>query len=174
MNRTKSAGFLFALVGPFVTSQVSAAVGHTSGAADISDSGEAAYSIPIFAPPGTHGMTPQLSIGYGHNSGSTLLGAGWSIAGLSSITRCPKIWAADGDVRDVRNDFSDSFCLNGNKLRLVLGTYGNAGATYQTEIETFARITSFGTAGNGPANFVVEAKDGLIYEYGNTMDSRIE
>ncbi|HEY0722651.1 MAG TPA: SpvB/TcaC N-terminal domain-containing protein, partial [Pyrinomonadaceae bacterium] len=174
MNRTTSAGFLCALVGLFDTSQVTAAVGRTPGAVDISENGEASYSIPIVAPPGTHGMTPQLSIVYGHNSGSTLLGAGWSIAGLSAITRCPKSWAADGDVRDVRNDFSDRFCLDGNKLRLVSGTYGNASATYQTEIETFARVTSFGTAGNGPANFVVETKDGLIYEYGSTTDSRIE
>ena len=119
-------------------------------------------------------MTPSLALVYGHRSGSTLVGAGWSIAGLSAISRCPKIWAADGEQRDVRNDLLDRFCLNGNKLRLTSGTYGNAGATYQTEIETFARVTSLGAAGNGPANFLVEGKDGLIYEYGNTADSRIE
>lgn len=119
-------------------------------------------------------MTPQLAIVYGHRSGDTLLGVGWGIAGLSTISRCPKIWAADGEARDVRNDLSDRFCLNGNKLRLVSGTYGSAGATYQTEIETFSRITSLGAAGNGPASFTVEGKDGLIYEYGNTVNSRIE
>ncbi len=156
------------------TSTVLAAVGRTPGAANVSDSGEASYSIPIFAPPGTHGMTPQLALVYGHRSGSTLLGAGWSIAGLSAIARCPKNWAADGELRDARNDLSDRFCLDGNKLRLVSGTYGNAGATYQTEIESFARITSYDVAGNGPAHFIVERKDGLIYEYGKTEDSRIQ
>lgn len=150
------------------------AVGHTRGAANVSDSGEASYSIPIFTPPGAHGMKPQLAIAYRHRSGSTLLGAGWSIAGLSAISRCPKVWAADGELRDIRNDYQDRFCLDGNKLRLVSGTYGNAGATYRTEIETFSRITSYGAAGNGPAYFTVERKDGLIYEYGNTQDSRIE
>lgn len=168
---TRIALFLLVVI---TSSQALGAVGRTPGSADVSQSGEASYSIPIFTPPGTHGMTPQLAIVYGHSNGSTLLGAGWSIAGLSAISRCAKNWAADGEVREVRNDFSDRFCLNGNKLRLVSGTYGNAGATYQTEIETFARMTSSGTAGNGPANFVVEGKDGLIYEYGNTADSRIE
>lgn len=151
-----------------------AAVGRTAGSANVSPTGEASYSIPIFAPPGTHGMTPQMALVYGHRNGSTLVGAGWSIAGLSAISRCPQIWAADGAPRDVRNDSSDRFCLNGNKLRLTSGTYGNPGATYQTEIETFSRVTSNGVAGNGPAYFVVEGKDGLVYEYGNTADSRIE
>src|SRR5688500_10545052 len=84
------------------TSTVLAAtvVGRTPGAANVADSGEAMYSIPIFAPPGTHGMTPQLGIAYGHRNPSTLLGAGWSIAGQSAIARCPKIWAADGEMRD--------------------------------------------------------------------------
>ena len=48
-------------------------------------------------------------------------------------------------------DSQDRFCLDGNKLRLTSNPsskpYGSDGATYQTEIETFARITSFGTAG---------------------------
>ncbi|HXS88161.1 MAG TPA: FG-GAP-like repeat-containing protein [Steroidobacteraceae bacterium] len=151
-----------------------AAVGHTPGSASVSDSGEGSFSIPIFAPPGTHGMTPSLAFVYSHRNGSTLLGAGWSIGGLSAISRCPMIYASDGQVRNVRNDYSDRFCLDGNKLRLVSGTYGNAGAVYQTELETFSRITSYGVAGNGPTNFLVEGKDGLLYEYGNTADSRIE
>ncbi|MGH8175112.1 MAG: FG-GAP-like repeat-containing protein, partial [Steroidobacter sp.] len=151
-----------------------AAVGRTPTSVDVSSTGEAIYSIPIAAPPGARGMTPQLALVYSHRSGSTLLGAGWSIAGLSAITRCPRTWASDGEVRAIRNDSSDRFCLNGNKLRLTAGTYGQAGATYQTEIETFSRATSYGAAGNGPAYFVIEGKDGLYYEYGATGDSRIE
>jgi RHS repeat-associated protein len=148
-----------------------AAVGRTPGSADVSQSGEATYSIPIFAPPGTHGMTPKMALVYNHRSSSTLLGAGWSIAGLSAISRCPKIYGADGEMRDVRNDSQDRYCLDGNKLRLTSGTYQWHGATYQTEIETFARITGYVGAGS---NFLVEGKDGLYYEYGNTADSRIE
>ena len=169
-----SAACGFAFAGLLVSTVADAAVGHTPGSASVSDSGEGSYSIPITAPPGTHGMTASLALVYGHRNGSTLLGAGWSIGGLSVISRCPMIYASNGQVRNVRNDYSDRFCLDGNKLRLVTGTYGNAGATYQTEIETFSRVTSYGVAGNGPTHFIVERKDGLIYEYGNTADSRIE
>ena len=40
--------------------------------------------------------------------------------------------------------------------------------------ETGILIQNWRTSGNGPSNFVVEGKDGLIYDYGNTTDSRIE
>jgi RHS repeat-associated protein len=163
--------FILAMV---ITPPTFGAVGRTAGSADVSSTGEASYSIPIFAPPGTHGMAPRLALVYGHRNASSLLGAGWSIAGLSAITRCQKNWAADGEARAVLNDYSDRFCLDGNKLRRVTGTYGHASATYRTEIETFARITSYGTAGNGPTHFILETRDGIIYEYGSTSDSRIE
>lgn len=144
--------------------------GRTATAFDVSPTGEATYSIPIFAPPGTSGMTPQLALVYTHRSRSgSVAGLGWSIAGLSAITRCPRIRDADGSNRDVRNDSQDRFCLDGNKLRLTSSPsskpYGSDGATYQTELETFSRITSFGTAGQ-PVTFKVERKDGLIYDYG--------
>jgi Salmonella virulence plasmid 65kDa B protein len=122
MNRTIAAPAvtIFALA---ASQQALAATGRTPGVADVSATGEGSYSIPISAPPGTHGMTPQMGFVYSHRNSSTLLGAGWSIAGLSAITRCQKNWAFDGEGRDVR-DLSDRFCLDGNKLRLTSGTYG--------------------------------------------------
>lgn len=144
-----------------------AAVGRMQGMSSVSKSGEATYSIPIVVPPGTRGMTPQLALVYGHRNASTLLGSGWGIAGLSAISRCGRTWAADGEARDVRNDYSDRFCLDGNKLRLTGGTYGYPAATYQTEIATFTYVTSNGTVGNGPISFVAETSNGLIYEYGD-------
>lgn len=152
-----------------------AATGRTPGAAAVSATGAGTYSIPIALPPGTNSLAPSLALTYNSNGGNGILGVGWSIGGLSSITRCGRTWAQDGESRDVRNDYSDRFCLDGNKLRLTGGgTYGSAGATYQTEIATFAQVTSYGAVGNGPTHFIAQGRDGLIYEYGNTADSRIE
>ncbi len=61
---------------------------------------------------------------------------------------------------------SDGYCLNGNRLRLTTGSYGIAGSTYQTEIADFSNVTANGTAGNGPAYFTVQARNGLTYQYG--------
>jgi hypothetical protein len=153
---------------------VQAAVGRTPGSAAVSPTGEATYTVPIFAPPGTNGMTPVLSLNYSSNGGSGWIGQGWNIGGLSAITRCGKTWAQDGEARNVRLDANDRFCLDGNRLRTASGDHGANGTEYRTEVETFARIRSWGVAGNGPAYFIAEMKDGLIYEYGNSESSRIE
>ena len=150
------------------------AVGHTVGSFAVGDNGAATYSIPIVVPPGVAGMQPQLSINYASGGGNGLLGVGWGIGGLSAIARCAKTIAQDGVVGAVTLTLSDRFCLDGNKLRRTSGTYGAAGSTYQTEMETFARVTATGTGVNGPQYFIVEGKDGLRYEYGNSADSRIE
>jgi hypothetical protein len=151
------------------------AVGRTLGVGEVSDTGDASYTIPIVTPPGTAGLTPQLAFTYSSANGASPLGVGWGIAGLSRIDRCPRIWASDGTSQNVRGGSSDRFCLDGVQLKYVSGpAYGGAGTRYSKEIEAFARITSQGAAGAGPAYFVVERKDGLIAEYGNTPDSRIE
>jgi hypothetical protein len=150
------------------------AVGVTRGAPSVSPTGTAAYEIPLTLPPGTNGLTPRLSLRYAHTQGGGLFGVGWSLTGLSAIVRCNKTYAQDGAPSPATLAVSDGYCLDGNRLRLTGGTYGNAGSTYQTEIETFSRVLAQGTAGNGPASWEVRGKDGLIYEYGNSPDSRIE
>ena len=135
-----------------------AAVGRTQGTYSVSASGAAQYSIPLWTPPGAMGIQPTLSLTYSSGRGSGYFGYGWGLEGLSAITRCNKTWAQDGIARNVRNDAMDRFCLDGNQLKLTSGTYGGGGAQYQTEVETFARATSNGAAGNGPAYFIVEQR----------------
>ncbi|HZF27213.1 MAG TPA: FG-GAP-like repeat-containing protein, partial [Steroidobacteraceae bacterium] len=158
----------------FVTSTTFAAAGRTVGKASVSSSGSAQYTIPLWVPPGTNRLTPTLALRYSSGTENGVLGIGWSIDGLSAIARCNKTIAQDLTTNAPILDVSDGYCLDGNRLRLTGGTYGTAGSTYQTEIETFSKVTAQSAAGNGPAWWEVKRKDGLIYEYGNTTNSRIE
>ena len=63
---------------------------------------------------------------------------------------------------------------DGNQLRLKSGVYSADLSTYGTEIEQFSHVIAHGAAGSSPAWWEVKTKAGLIYEYGNTADSRIE
>lgn len=150
------------------------AVFNTPGEFGVSDQGSAAYTIPLQLPPGTSGMAPQLSLEYNSQGGNGILGLKWELSGLSGITRCPKTIAQDGSKTNIKYDSNDRYCLDGQRLIATSGEYGADGTEYRTELETHSRIVSYGTAGSGPAWFKVWTKGGLIVEFGNTNDSRIE
>ena len=143
-----------------------AVVGRTTGQFNVSTVGSAQYFIPIWTPPGPRGMQPQISLAYDSQAGIGPLGIGWTISGLGSITRCNLTVAQDTIPAPVQLVTSDGYCINGSRLRLTSGTTGTAGSVYQTEIADFSQITANGTAGNGPAYFTVQAKNGLTYYYG--------
>ena len=147
--------------------------GRTPGQFSVSAFGGAAYQIPLWTPPGARGIDPHLSLVYMSGGPDGPLGPGWMLAGLSAITRCGKTFASSvGSPAPIKLTTSDDICLDGNRLRLTGGSQLAAGSTYQTEIEIFSRVTAFSSAGNGPSYFIVEGKDGLKYEYGNTADSK--
>jgi hypothetical protein len=135
---------------------------------NVANSGNFIYSIPIQVPPGTHGMVPHLALAYSSASGDGYVGIGWSVSGLSVITRCPQTVAQDGERGGTNFDANDRFCLDGQRLILTGGTYGADGSTYQTEISTFSSITAHGQVSTDqPEYFTVVAKNGMQYEYGN-------
>jgi len=146
----------------------------TPGSFAVSESGAATYTIPIQVPPGTSGMEPKLALTYNSQAGNGLLGMGWSLSGLSAITRCPRTMAQDGVRGSINYDLNDRYCLDGQRLIAISGANGGNGAEYRTERESFAKIVSYGSAGNGPASFKVWTKDGLVMEYGATVDSAIQ
>ncbi|MDH5227029.1 MAG: FG-GAP-like repeat-containing protein, partial [Gammaproteobacteria bacterium] len=149
------------------------AAGRTPTEFGVSHSGAATYRIPLWTPPGIGDVELNLALVYSSRGGGTSLGAGWALEGLSNITRCNRIHALDGFAAAVSNTTSDRYCLDGQPLKLVSGTAGTAGAVYATAIESFSRIVANGSAGNGPASFTVTTRNGLVYEYGSTADSRI-
>jgi RHS repeat-associated protein len=148
--------------------------GHTAGKFQVGESGEAIYSIPISTVAGTAGLEPKLALTYSSQGYNSLLGIGWSLSGLSAITRCPATLAQDGFMDPVDFDNNDRFCLDGERLMAIAGVYGANATEYRTEQDSFRRVVSYGEAGSGPASFTVKTKSGLIFEYGETADSRIE
>jgi hypothetical protein len=148
--------------------------GRTQGSFSVSPTGAATYTIPIWTPPGTNGVTPSLSLSYSSQGGNGLAGVGWSLAAVSSIERCNRTKHQDGNGGAIELTANDRYCFGGNRLRLASGTYGAASSVYHTEIADYSRITaSTVLMGDGPQSFTVEAKSGLKFEYGNTTDSRV-
>lgn len=150
--------------------------GLTAGEFSVDASGGANYRIPIGVPPGTAGMQPSLSLSYNHRSGNALLGEGWTLGGLSVVTRCPATTAQDGLIDGIDFDGNDRLCIDGERLiQIGTGTDGEGAYTeYRTEIDGFTRVRAYGTAGNGPQKFKAWTKSGQILEYAYTADSRIE
>jgi RHS repeat-associated protein len=147
--------------------------GSLPGSLGVGKDGGATYSVTLDVPPGTAGMAPKLSLAYASQSPNGLMGVGWSLVGLSTIHRCVKTIAQDGQPGRINFDNADRLCLDGQRLVRVDGSnpgtnvsavdtaYWAAGAQYRTEQESFARVTR--TANGG---FKVETKDGRIQFYG--------
>jgi len=166
----------------------------TPGEFSVSAGGAAVYQIKLRVPQGIAGVVPDLSLVYNSQGGSGLLGVGWSLAGLSGVTRCPQTNAQDGSawVGGINFTATDRYCMDGQRLIAVgdpavsgsaAGTYGANNTYYATEMESFSKIQSFGSVGSGtaqngasfygPSYFVVKTKSGLKLEYGNTTDSKV-
>ncbi len=123
-------------------------------------------------PPGTHGVAPSIQIVYNSQGGDGPLGIGWSIAGLSAIARSGSDYYHEHAPTPVSFNSNDKFVLDGSRLVVTSGTYGANGATYSTEAQNYATVTSYVVNGPGPDWFQVVAKDGSIMEYGKTTDSK--
>ncbi len=147
-------------------------VGSIPGNFNVNATGAATYSIPIAISPGTQGLQPNISIVYNSQAGNGILGMGWNISGLSAITRVGANIFSDEEAGGVNFDDDDKFALDGNRLLVKTGTYGEAASTYETQNQTFNTITAIGTLGNGPKYFTVQTTDGKTLYYGSTSDSR--
>lgn len=149
-------------------------VGSMGGSYSVSSNGAATYNLPIEVPSGINGMQPHLSISYNSQAGNGIVGIGWNLNGLSAITRTGSNLFNDGVNKGVKYNDEDFFTLDGNRLVGFSGTYGQNGAEYRTELETYSKIVSYRTSGTAPDYFVVWTKNGQVIEYGKNNDSRIE
>ena len=169
-----------AFASPFAAAQVSVSAGGTPS-----------YGVNIGVPPGIAGMSPNLSLVYTGGGVNGPVGFGWTITGVSLVTRCPGNKATDGGPIAVNYSTADRLCLDGQRLiqtslsgvpiastpaanGALLDANGHAEdgsyTEYRTEKDIYSRIRAYGMANaataNGPRYFKVWTKAGQIYEYG--------
>ena len=154
-------------------------VGTTAGSFRVNESGGATYSVPIMSAPGTSGVQPQLSLSYSSQGGNGLLGMNWSLGGLSQISRCRQTLQQDKNPKPITWGREDRFCLDGQRLLVISGEYGDHDSTYRTEIDSFAEVTlktvnSRKGASAVPDYFIVTRKDGSTSRYGWPGNSNAE
>lgn len=140
--------------------------GSFSGSLDISPMGGATYVVPLDLPEGIGGLQPNLSIGYSSQGGDGIMGKGFSISGVSSISRRNSTVFHESANAAVSYSSSDKFMLDGSVLKYYSTN------EYKTELNSASRIKIV-NPNTSTAYFTVEGKDGLICEYGNTTDSRL-
>jgi RHS repeat-associated protein len=148
-------------------------IGMIGGQFRVDESGAATYNLPLALPNAPGNIKPNLSVSYSSSGGNGMMGIGWNLGGLSAISRCRKTTESFGE-EGANSVFADSrFCLDGQPLVLVSGTYGSADSQYITEIFSGSRITlRNGMLGN-PDTFEVEKQDGSAWLYGQNDDAKI-
>lgn len=144
------------------------------GSLEVNSVGAATTALPIIAPPAAGGVTPQLSLSYNSNAGNGHVGIGWSLTGLSSITRCPSNFQTDSRIIQVSLNSNDRLCLDGQRLIPKSGTYLSSSAEYRTQLEGFSKVITRMDSPDGIMWFQVWTKSGMILEYGYTANSRLE
>lgn len=154
----------------------SASVGSVDGVFVVGSMGSANYSIEIDVPPGTAGVAPELEILYDSMASNGYLGKGFSLRGVSSITRCSAISGYQTEQYKrygVAFTQQDQFCLGGEPLVAVEGEYGTPNAVYRTQRETWTRVTPHGECGVGPCYFKALNKNGEEILFGQSEDARL-
>ncbi|AUX38230.1 MULTISPECIES: RHS repeat-associated core domain-containing protein [Sorangium] len=148
--------------------------GSMAGTFSVTSSGEALYAMPLTAVPGRAGLEPRLALQFDSSAGEGVLGLGFSIAGLSALTRCPKDLSQDGEIWGVRYDAEDALCLDDKRLVAV----GRAAGTieYRTFPDTMVKVVGhYAAEGDAPAEalfFEAMMPSGLVIEYGHSESSR--
>ena len=74
----------------------SSTAGTIKGSFNVDSNGQAVYKLPIPVPPGVRGLAPQLSLVYRSSGKNGVVGVGWQLSGITSITRIRATPATDG------------------------------------------------------------------------------
>lgn len=120
---------------PHVPKEISVDTSKEVGSVDIisgyTQTGAKTYEIPINLFPGINGFTPQISLCYNSQRGNSVYGYGWSLSGVSAISRASNDVYHDGTPKEMNYDNNDAFVLDG--VRLIKLSTESDHIIYQTE-----------------------------------------
>ena len=159
----KISGYLFSVTALVALSaNVSAdVIGNISGDISVSQ-GSLSYTLPLSTPDSIHGLNPDLSLGYQQQSGSGILGAGFSLGATSSISRCTPNIQKDGFSAGIELNSNARFCHGGSKLVAVSGENGASNTEYRSFIDNNNKYVSYGGSNNTPTSWKQYSPDGYI------------
>ncbi|WP_296714051.1 SpvB/TcaC N-terminal domain-containing protein [Rhodoblastus sp.] len=150
------------------------AIGSIPGSFDVTLSGSASYSVPIKIAPGAAGTEPRIQLVYDSQAIGGAMGPGWSLSGLSVITRGPKDQFTDGTIAGVHLDESDALYLDGQRLVPISqsGAGGSRKIEYRKAFDDQTKIVQTG-ADFGSSVFWVQTKGGILITFDGSNNSRV-
>lgn len=129
---------------------------------DVNENGAAVISMPLEFPEGINGMTPHLSLNYNSQGGNGIMGLGWSLGGMSKISRVPYTYMYDDSCHAVKFSNLDELALDGVVLRK--GSKDGK-VCYYPEIYDYSIVYPINSEGNYDNGFRVLKRDGNVYTY---------
>ena len=154
--------------------QAQSAAGRTAGEASVTATGAARYVIPLSLPPGTNGLAPALAVAYDSRGGTVCSVRASGSRGSRRSSAAAARWrrtAASPQSRSTRVIASASMASDCAWPPAPTASLAPSTARRSRRLRASPRSAR---PGAGPASFRVERRDGLVYEYGTTDDSRIE
>ncbi|ENT4904842.1 RHS repeat-associated core domain-containing protein [Vibrio parahaemolyticus] len=135
-------------------------------------SGSAQYQLPISAPKGRGGNTPQVSLVYSSGGApSGIIGSGFSLTGMPTISRCGSQQTIDSQIRAVQYDELDNFCLDGSRLIVTEGANAKKGSVYLPYMEDYTKVVLRKDASSSDSSFTAYTKAGDILTFGKKLDN---
>lgn len=139
-------------------------VGEISISSSTSPTGAILYNVPIDIYPGIRGFQPQLAFVYNNQASDGVMGNGWNISGLSSISRGGLSIYYDSKSQGISMTKSDAFMLDG--ARLIKLSETSTQIKYETE-QGFMKVNAT-LSGNVVRYFEVYYPNGCKGVFGYT------
>ena len=152
-----------------VTLDYTKKVGQIPIKSGVSSTGGKTYEIPIEVYPGMRNFNPNLALVYNSHQGNSVLGIGWSLSGISSISRGGKTKFHDNDPQGICNTPQDALYLDG--MRLIKLSEESDYILYESE-QGNIKVKGY-TTGNVTKYFEVYYPNGDKGVFGYTSNSTV-